>query len=127
MSQAWECPRCGRMNAPFNPTCFCDPNDGDYQNSAKTPPPPQSSEHVMDSFNYLMGGEPIPATKESGEEFLKRKYEAAKKLAEWVNKLDRTKVYLPQFPCSICGAKHWAGFDCATLTQNTLPPNGEFI
>lgn len=20
---AWECPRCGRMNAPFNPSCFC--------------------------------------------------------------------------------------------------------
>lgn len=24
-NQAWECPRCGKMNAPFNPTCFCDP------------------------------------------------------------------------------------------------------
>ena len=22
-STAWECPRCGRMNAPFNPACFC--------------------------------------------------------------------------------------------------------
>lgn len=22
-NQPWECPRCGRMNAPFNPTCFC--------------------------------------------------------------------------------------------------------
>ncbi len=21
----WECPRCKRMNAPFNPTCFCQP------------------------------------------------------------------------------------------------------
>lgn len=20
---AWECPRCGRMNAPHNPVCFC--------------------------------------------------------------------------------------------------------
>lgn len=23
MSQAWECPRCKRINAPFNPSCFC--------------------------------------------------------------------------------------------------------
>jgi hypothetical protein len=22
---AWECRRCGRMNAPFLPTCFCAP------------------------------------------------------------------------------------------------------
>lgn len=21
----WECPRCKRMNAPFNLTCFCSP------------------------------------------------------------------------------------------------------
>ncbi len=27
MSNApWECPRCRRINAPFNPTCFCPPN-----------------------------------------------------------------------------------------------------
>lgn len=25
--EAWECPRCGRMNAPFNPTCFCKRDD----------------------------------------------------------------------------------------------------
>lgn len=23
MSQPWECPRCERINAPFNPACFC--------------------------------------------------------------------------------------------------------
>ena len=23
LASAWECPRCGRMNAPFNPSCFC--------------------------------------------------------------------------------------------------------
>lgn len=22
-NQPWECPRCKRINAPFNPTCFC--------------------------------------------------------------------------------------------------------
>lgn len=26
-NQPWDCPRCGRMNAPFNPTCFCKPFD----------------------------------------------------------------------------------------------------
>lgn len=24
-NQPWECPRCRRMNAPHNPTCFCRP------------------------------------------------------------------------------------------------------
>ena len=23
MSQAWECPRCGKMNAMWNPSCDC--------------------------------------------------------------------------------------------------------
>lgn len=27
MNSPWECPRCGRMNAPFNPTCFCNRDD----------------------------------------------------------------------------------------------------
>jgi hypothetical protein len=39
MSEPWECPRCGRMNAPFNPSCFC--------NKAV------SSEHINDAVNYL--------------------------------------------------------------------------
>ena len=25
MNEPWECPRCKRINAPFNPTCFCKP------------------------------------------------------------------------------------------------------
>jgi hypothetical protein len=29
-NQPWECPRCKRMNAPFNPTCFCSPISNDY-------------------------------------------------------------------------------------------------
>lgn len=32
MSEPWECPRCGRMNAPFNLTCFCKPNHKDNLN-----------------------------------------------------------------------------------------------
>ena len=27
-NRAWECPRCRRINAPFNPTCFCNPEKG---------------------------------------------------------------------------------------------------
>jgi hypothetical protein len=27
-NQAWECPRCKRINAPFNPACFCIPSSG---------------------------------------------------------------------------------------------------
>lgn len=27
MNNPWECPRCQRINAPFNPSCFCKPDD----------------------------------------------------------------------------------------------------
>ena len=27
MNKPWECPRCGRINAPFNPSCFCNRDD----------------------------------------------------------------------------------------------------
>ena len=27
-NQPWECPRCKRINAPFNPSCFCSPEKG---------------------------------------------------------------------------------------------------
>ena len=27
-NQPWECPRCKRINAPFTPTCFCNPEKG---------------------------------------------------------------------------------------------------
>jgi len=27
MNNPWECPRCKRINAPFNPSCFCDPSN----------------------------------------------------------------------------------------------------
>lgn len=27
INQPWECPRCKRINAPFNPTCFCNPEN----------------------------------------------------------------------------------------------------
>lgn len=33
-NQAWECPRCKRINAPFNPTCFCSPKSNDYSTIA---------------------------------------------------------------------------------------------
>lgn len=26
-NQAWECPRCKRINAPFNLSCFCEPSN----------------------------------------------------------------------------------------------------
>ena len=27
MNSPWECPRCGRMNSPYNPSCFCKRDD----------------------------------------------------------------------------------------------------
>lgn len=30
INQAWECPRCKRINAPFNPTCFCQPDNSSW-------------------------------------------------------------------------------------------------
>lgn len=43
MNEPWICPRCKRVNAPFNPYCFCKPKD---ENSKK-------SEHVIDAICYL--------------------------------------------------------------------------
>ena len=90
-------------------------------NSAKTPPSPQSSEHVMDAAHYL---NPEP---------LYRILEAEKRKAEIVNGLmpnfynaAKTKVNLPKDQCLICGMVHNHGQHCATL-QNNIPPNGEFI
>ena len=30
MSKPWECPRCGRINAPFSPSCFCTKDNRSY-------------------------------------------------------------------------------------------------
>lgn len=101
MNQAWECPRCGRINAPFNPTCFCKPEDCTTPDKS----PDEPSEHLADAARYLNPQQP----------------------AQLPFGMKRTKVNLQDFPCGICGRRHWAGFECATLSQNTLPPNGEFI
>ena len=53
MNEPWECPRCFRMNAPFNPTCFCKPEDEGYL--IQHPKDEKPSEHVMDAANYLTG------------------------------------------------------------------------
>lgn len=29
-NQPWECPRCGRINAPFTPSCFCKKDEQSY-------------------------------------------------------------------------------------------------
>lgn len=28
---SWECPRCHRINSPWNPACFCVPNQENIQ------------------------------------------------------------------------------------------------
>ncbi len=48
MSNPWECPRCGRINAPFNPSCFCKPMDECIELQST-----KSSEHIMDAARYL--------------------------------------------------------------------------
>ena len=110
MSEAWECPRCRRMNAPFNPTCFCSPEDGVIENSAQTPPSP----HVMDAFNYMMG----------------KPMDDLAKIVEANKRMNKIAIgIMPNFynsRCSICNGVHNLGQDCATL-KNNLPPNGEFI
>lgn len=35
-NQAWECPRCKRMNAPFNPACFCSSDTKLTENEQRT-------------------------------------------------------------------------------------------
>lgn len=108
MNEPWLCPRCGRMNAPFNPACFCAPDD-EIETSVKSSG--TSSEHVTDAARYL---NPDALRKILEEE--KRKNEIAIGIA-------------PNFyggRCYICDGFHALGQVCATLTNN-LPPNGEFI
>lgn len=99
-SQPWECPRCGRMNAPFNPSCFCKPHDGDIADLSKSP---QNSAHVMDALHYLTNP-------------------AASKIADMPNRYIR----LINQRCFICNGVHFMGQPCATL-QNNLPSDGKFI
>ena len=109
-NKAWECPRCGRMNAPFNPTCFCPAEVEIVENSAQTPP----SQHVMDAFNYMMG----------------KPLDEVAKIAEGIKRQTAiAQGMMPNFynsRCSICNGVHGSGQDCATL-KNNIPPNGEFI
>jgi len=49
----WECPRCGRINAPFNPACFCNKQEvtslekilSDLKEQQKFPGIPMYPEH----------------------------------------------------------------------------------
>lgn len=118
MGISWECPRCGRMNAPFNPSCSCKPEDCTTLVKSSD----ESSKHLTDAERYLN-----PDALYKIIESEKRKAEIAiGSMPNFYNAV-KTKVNLPQFPCFICGRKHGAGFECATLSQNTLSPNGEFI
>jgi len=88
MSQPWECPRCGRMNAPFNPACFCAPE--------KEIVSAGSSQHIMDAANYLgakgqapFNPMPLPAGLHYG--------------------------YKKSIQCLICGGHHGIGVSCMTL------------
>lgn len=121
MNEAWECPRCGRINAPFNPSCFCKPEECHDNSIEKSPA--ELSPHVMDAARYLDPGQLYKIME--GE---KRKAEIAIGLMpKFYNEtVTKTKVNLPQNLCLICGIEHNHGQHCATL-QNNLPPNGEFI
>ena len=62
-TSAWECPRCGRMNAPFNPSCFCKKDEKKdmwdaYINAVKKPlyDFDQVSEYIKNSRCDNCGG-----------------------------------------------------------------------
>lgn len=56
----WECPRCGRINAPFNPFCVCKKQDKNLLekiNSAKQQiPMPMYPEHGWLTFCPICNG-----------------------------------------------------------------------
>lgn len=51
---AWECPRCGRMNAPFCPSCFCKKDDPQLQQYLKT----DCKECLQDAYKIFSGQYP---------------------------------------------------------------------
>ena len=38
MSEPWICPRCGRVNAPWNPWCNCEPKSNMNTNTSEWTP-----------------------------------------------------------------------------------------
>lgn len=36
-TKPWECPRCKRMNSPYNPSCFCSPEQATLTDALKKP------------------------------------------------------------------------------------------
>lgn len=112
MNEAWECPRCHRINAPFNPSCFCKPEDKKYD-SPKQKISDELSSYATDLGRYLEQSELpsyIPTIKEFVEHWKNRKNEVGKKISE-----ELSKVNLPKNTCSICGKKHWEGLECSSL------------
>jgi hypothetical protein len=96
------------MNAPFNPSCFCKPEE--YHDNSTEKSPTELSPHVMDAARYLDPGQLYKIME--GE---KRKTEIAIGIMP--------KLYQR---CSICNGNHNFGQSCMTL-QNNLEPNGKFI
>lgn len=52
MSEPWQCPRCGKINAPFNPSCFCRPKE-EKQEEPKIPYTQYIPDGFLDGFKKL--------------------------------------------------------------------------
>ena len=113
MTQPWQCPRCGRINAPFNPTCFCRPDE--YNDNSQEKSPAELSPHIMDAERYLNPGD------------LYKIFEGEKRKADIINGMI-PNFYSPktEYKCSICNGFHNHGLACAML-KNNLPKGGQFI
>ena len=62
-NQPWECPRCHKINAPWNPSCFCKATDNPWPNYSLVGNPKWTSE-------------PIPCTADVKQCFICKGYHA---------------------------------------------------
>lgn len=95
----WECTRCGRINAPFNPSCFCKPEEEHFKSSVKT----TNSKHITDAARYL------------NTDALNKILEGEKRKAEIAIGL-MPNFYNPR--CFICNGHHLHGQQCINLTMS---------
>lgn len=99
MNSPWECPRCGRMNAPFTPSCFC---NKDYKSMLKdgssTPFKAVNVCPICKGFHGL-GRSCMTCENKEIDELLK-------KVSKPLYDFKQVEDYMKNSYCTVCGSNH---------------------